>query len=195
MPGGITTEVPKEVRTYQMYINGEWVASKSSKTFPVYDPSTEEVIAQVPDAAPTTSTALLRPPKLHLKRARGARAQHRSVAASFSASPKKSAPIFPRLPNSNAAIPVSPSSRPNSTLPSRYLLRILRWPRNQSCRLRQPRSRQCDVASLKEPGWRRWTNYSLELSPAYGCVEACSSDCRRLHLRSEACRANSTHRS
>jgi acyl-CoA reductase-like NAD-dependent aldehyde dehydrogenase len=50
MSGGITTEVPKEVRTYQMYINGEWTASKSAKTFPVYDPSTEEVIAQVPDA-------------------------------------------------------------------------------------------------------------------------------------------------
>src|SRR5713226_3757102 len=50
MPGGVTTEVPKDVRTYQMYINGEWTASKSSKTFPVYDPSTEEVIAQVPDA-------------------------------------------------------------------------------------------------------------------------------------------------
>ena len=33
-----------------MYINGEWVASKSAKTFPVYDPSTEEIIAQVPDA-------------------------------------------------------------------------------------------------------------------------------------------------
>ncbi|HTA50313.1 MAG TPA: aldehyde dehydrogenase family protein, partial [Verrucomicrobiae bacterium] len=48
MPGGIKTEV----RTYQMYINGEWVASKSAKTFPVYDPSTEEVIAQVPDAGP-----------------------------------------------------------------------------------------------------------------------------------------------
>ena len=46
MPGGVTTEV----RTYQMYINGEWVASKSAKTFPVYDPSTEEVIAQVPEA-------------------------------------------------------------------------------------------------------------------------------------------------
>src|SRR5580698_9771598 len=48
MPGGVTTEV----KTYQMYINGEWVASKSAKTFPVYDPSTEEVIAQVPDAGP-----------------------------------------------------------------------------------------------------------------------------------------------
>src|SRR6201993_122709 len=46
MPGGVQTDV----KTYQMFINGEWVASKSAKTFPVYDPSTEEVIAQVPDA-------------------------------------------------------------------------------------------------------------------------------------------------
>src|SRR5438128_984214 len=46
MPAGVKTEV----RTYQMYINGEWVESKSSKTFPIYDPATEEVIAQVPDS-------------------------------------------------------------------------------------------------------------------------------------------------
>src|SRR5438132_4760115 len=46
MPGGVKTEV----RTYQMYINGEWVASKSNKTFPVYDPASEEIIAKVPDA-------------------------------------------------------------------------------------------------------------------------------------------------
>src|SRR5882757_8144450 len=46
MPGGIQTEV----KTYQMFINGEWVASKTNKSFPVYDPSTEEVIAQVPEA-------------------------------------------------------------------------------------------------------------------------------------------------
>jgi betaine-aldehyde dehydrogenase len=46
MPGGVKADV----RTYQMYVNGEWVDSKSNKTFPVYDPSTEEVIAQVPEA-------------------------------------------------------------------------------------------------------------------------------------------------
>src|SRR5436853_423291 len=46
MPAGVKTEV----RTYQMYVNGEWAESKSSKTFPVYDPATEEVIAQVPDS-------------------------------------------------------------------------------------------------------------------------------------------------
>src|SRR5580658_6143490 len=47
MPGGVQTEI----KTYQMFINGEWVDSKSAKTFPVYDPSTEGVIAQVPDAS------------------------------------------------------------------------------------------------------------------------------------------------
>ena len=46
MPGGVKTDV----RTYRMYVNGEGVDSKSNKTFPVYDPSTEEVIAQVPEA-------------------------------------------------------------------------------------------------------------------------------------------------
>jgi betaine-aldehyde dehydrogenase len=46
MPGGIKTDIGN----YQLYINGEWTNSASGKTFPVYDPSTEEVIAQVPDA-------------------------------------------------------------------------------------------------------------------------------------------------
>src|SRR6201997_497321 len=46
MPSGVQTEV----KTYQMHINGEWVASKSAKTFSVYDPASEEIIAQVPDA-------------------------------------------------------------------------------------------------------------------------------------------------
>src|SRR5205807_2739832 len=46
MPAGVKTEVS----TYQMYINGDWVDSKSAKTFPVYDPASEEVLAQVPDA-------------------------------------------------------------------------------------------------------------------------------------------------
>ena len=47
MPSGVQTEV----KTYQMFINGEWVDSASGKRFPVYDPSTEEVIAEVPEAS------------------------------------------------------------------------------------------------------------------------------------------------
>ncbi len=39
-----------EVQTYNNYVNGEWVESASGETFPVYDPSTEEVIAHVTSA-------------------------------------------------------------------------------------------------------------------------------------------------
>src|ERR1700737_3936358 len=46
MAGGVKTDV----RTYQLYINGGWIQGKSNKTFPVYEPATEEVIAQAPDA-------------------------------------------------------------------------------------------------------------------------------------------------
>jgi betaine-aldehyde dehydrogenase len=35
------------VKTYQNYIDGKWESNANGKTFPVYDPSTEEVIAQV----------------------------------------------------------------------------------------------------------------------------------------------------
>src|SRR5580692_10514197 len=37
------------MKRYQMYIDGEFVESKAQSWFPVYDPSTEEVIAEVPD--------------------------------------------------------------------------------------------------------------------------------------------------
>jgi betaine-aldehyde dehydrogenase len=46
----MATAIKPNVRTYQMYVNGKWVDSQSGKSFPVYDPSTEEVIAYVPDA-------------------------------------------------------------------------------------------------------------------------------------------------
>jgi len=38
------------MKRYRMYINGEFAESRSGKTFPVIDPSTEEIIAEVPDA-------------------------------------------------------------------------------------------------------------------------------------------------
>ena len=41
------------VRAYQNYINGKWVKSSSGEMFPVYDPSTEEVIAHVASGSAT----------------------------------------------------------------------------------------------------------------------------------------------
>jgi betaine-aldehyde dehydrogenase len=43
----MSSSVKTVVRTYQNYINGQWVKSSSGEMFPVYDPSTEEVIAHV----------------------------------------------------------------------------------------------------------------------------------------------------
>ena len=39
--------VKQSVRSYQNFINGEWLSSASGETFPVFDPSTEEIIAEV----------------------------------------------------------------------------------------------------------------------------------------------------
>lgn len=38
------------MKTYQMYINGQWVNAASGRTFEVINPATAEVIAHVPDA-------------------------------------------------------------------------------------------------------------------------------------------------
>ncbi len=43
----MSASAKENVRTYRNYINGQWVESSSGETLPVYDPSTEEVIAHV----------------------------------------------------------------------------------------------------------------------------------------------------
>lgn len=47
----MSSSAKAEVRIYQNYINGEWVGSSTGETFPVYDPSTEDVIANVAAAS------------------------------------------------------------------------------------------------------------------------------------------------
>src|SRR5580658_7539518 len=46
----MASEAKASPRRYQMYINGEFVESASGKYFPVVEPSTEEVMAEVPEA-------------------------------------------------------------------------------------------------------------------------------------------------
>src|SRR5277367_5885305 len=40
-----------QTKSEAMFINGEWTEGTSSSRIPVYDPSTEEVIAEIPDAS------------------------------------------------------------------------------------------------------------------------------------------------
>src|SRR5260370_33902796 len=49
----MSSSVKAEVKTYRNYVNGQWVASASGETFPVYDPSTENGIARVSAADKT----------------------------------------------------------------------------------------------------------------------------------------------
>jgi betaine-aldehyde dehydrogenase len=46
----MVSEAKSGVHRYQMYINGEFVESASKQYFPVVDPSTEEIMAEVPEA-------------------------------------------------------------------------------------------------------------------------------------------------
>jgi betaine-aldehyde dehydrogenase len=47
----MSTPAKPAVKTYQNYVNGQWVSSSTGETFPVFDPSTEEVIAHVAAAS------------------------------------------------------------------------------------------------------------------------------------------------
>ena len=49
-----------QTSTEPMFINGEWTEGTSGKRIPVYDPSTEEVIAEIPDAGAADSDDLAR---------------------------------------------------------------------------------------------------------------------------------------
>jgi betaine-aldehyde dehydrogenase len=46
----MASEAKAAVRRYRMYVNGEFVESHRGAYFPVVDPSTEEIIAEVPEA-------------------------------------------------------------------------------------------------------------------------------------------------
>jgi len=59
MPGVAQTAV----RTYQLFVGGKFVDSRDRKTFPVYDPSTEEVIAYAPEAGPADVDAAVKAAK------------------------------------------------------------------------------------------------------------------------------------
>src|ERR1700758_5778472 len=46
----MASEAKASVRRHKMYINGGFVERQRGKDFPVIDPSTEEILAEVPDA-------------------------------------------------------------------------------------------------------------------------------------------------
>jgi hypothetical protein len=67
---------------YRMHINGESVEARRGAWFPVYDPSTEEIIAEAPDTDEHTLTAPCKPRARLSIPAPGHRPRPRSAAGS-----------------------------------------------------------------------------------------------------------------
>ena len=107
---------PTNMNRHRMYINGERVESHRGAWFPVYDPSTEEIIAEVPDAdaADIDRAVAGRRGRLRI-RSRGRRPPRRIAAACSSNWPSASARTRRPWPNWNRAIAASPSWKPNTT--------------------------------------------------------------------------------
>src|SRR6201992_2498114 len=55
-----TTSAASNTKTYKNFVNNQWVAAASGETFPVYDPSNEEVIANVAAADKSDVDAAVR---------------------------------------------------------------------------------------------------------------------------------------
>jgi len=189
MPGGVTTEV----RTYQMYINGEWVASKSAKTFPVYDPSTEEVIAQVPEAGAEDVNLAVAAAKAAFEDGPWATstAQERGrVLFRLAEKVRANLPALAELECRNTGKPIVEAEYDITDAAPALNITAASPP---SGRVRKSRSRQCDVTLAQGTRRHRRTNHSVELSAPHGRVEAGAGHRRGLHLRAQARRADSTH--
>ena len=174
---------------YQMYINGKFVNAKSGKTFNVYDPATEGVIATCPagEAADVdAAVAAARAPST----AAGRTPRPRSAAASSSSSPTGSATADelaehrdPQHRQADRRVGVRHHRR-------RHLLRVLRRPRHQDPRRRPARARQRDLDGAARADRRRGPDHPLELPAADGRLEAGAGDLRRLHDGDQAGRAD-----
>jgi betaine-aldehyde dehydrogenase len=94
-------------RTYQQYVNGRFVDSKARKTFPVHDPSTEEVIAQVPDSGPEDVSAAVAAAKQAFESWSQTTAQERGrVLFRLAERIRKEAPVLAELESRNGGKPI-----------------------------------------------------------------------------------------
>ena len=191
MPGGVKTDV----RTYQMYINGEWVDSKSGKTFPVYDPSTEEVIAQVPDANADDVNRAVAAAKAAFEDGPWATttAQERGrVLFRLADKIRQNLPMLAELESRNTGKPIVEAEFDIADVATCF--EYYGGLATKDSRLRESGSRQRRQPHAERAHRRRRTDHSLELSAADGGMEARAGARRGLHLRAEARRADAAHR-
>ena len=166
-----------------MYINGEFVEAHGGAYFPVYDPSTEEIIAEVPEADEKDVDRAVAAAKAAFDSGAWPQttAQDRGRIL-FRLAERIRKEARARSPISSAAIPASPSSRRSTTSPTsppasnitaalatKVLGHVNPVPDN--------------ALSLSRCGThrRRRADYSLELSAADGGMETRAGHRRGLH--------------
>ncbi len=163
------------------------------EAFPVYDPSTEEVIAHVASASVADVD----------KAVKAARAAFDSGPWAQTTAVDRGRILF-KLAEKNSA---KRRNAGRTRMPQqweanrrggvrhrrcRYLLRILRWPGEQSFRSGKSSSRQRAQLHVARTSRRRGPDYSVELSTCHGFMEARSCNRRGLLLRFEASGADPT---
>ena len=114
-----------------MFINGEWTEGSSSNRIPVYDPSSEEVIAEIPDASVADVDAAVAAARHAFDQGGWPQTTAQERGRILFRIAEKIRAEAPRLPNSNRATPANPSLRQSSISPTRLLALSITvgWPR------------------------------------------------------------------
>ena len=191
MPSGVQTEV----KTYQMFINGEWVASRSAKKFPVYDPSTEEVIAQVPDANADDVNRAVAAARAAFDEGPWASttAQERGrVLFRLAEKVRQNIPALADLECRNTGKPIVEAEYDINDVATCF--EYYGGLATKIIGTVNPVPDNAMSLSLKETRWRRWADYSVELSAAHGGMEARTRAGCGMHQRAETRRANAADR-
>jgi len=143
MPGGVKTARPH----VSMYINGEWVASKSGQDVPGLRSGFGRSDRTHPDAKRRRRGPPVAAAELRLKMGRGKHNPPRNEDAFCSASPTRSGRTCRYSPKSKRATAGKPIVGPSTTSPTPRPASSIRWTSRPRFRLREPGSGQRGSAS------------------------------------------------
>ncbi len=190
----MASEAKSTVRRYRMYINGEFVESQRGAYFPVVDPSTEEILAEVPNADENDVNRAVAAARAAFDTGAWPQttAQERGrILFRLAERVRKEAPALAELEARNSGKPIVEAEYDIADvatcfeyyggLATKVVGHVNPVPDN-ALEFHDARA-----------GRRRRADYSLELSAADGGLETCTRNCSRLYLRLKAGRTNAAH--
>ncbi len=177
-----------------MFINGEWTEGTSGKRIPVYDPSTEEVIAEIPDASAADIDAAVAAAR-HAFDEGGwpqTSAQERGrILFRIAAKLREEAPQLAELESRNCGKPIVEAEYDIADAATCF--EYYGGLANKVSGLVNPVPDNALSLSLKEPVGVAGQIIPWNYPVRHGRVEAGAGDRRRLHLRFETGGADAAH--